>query len=340
MIKKIHLFFILVSALVCLGLVVGCTQTREAEKPKTSGQEIKVPSSFWPGGFWKDIAAKKGWFKEAGLNVSVIDVTEDYYASLADMIAGKMDSNAFPLFDLLIAVGDGADLVVVTAPDYPYGMDGIVAKAGIENIPALKGKRVGIAKNTYAEYALAIVLERNGLQPEDVIKKDVVVEKAKDLLLQDTVDAVVTFEPYTTEAIKQAGAKKIFDSSEIPKLTFSVDVFHRSFVEQRPEDVQAFVDVWHKTTRFIQENQKEAFGIIAEKYKFTLEDVEAHAKLDKILNLQENLVAYAFATGQESLHGASQNMIKFMKGKKLLKNQIDTIRIFDAQFIRNLEQDN
>ena len=73
----------------------------EAVGPKTTGLLMKVSRSNWPGQYWKEIADKKGWFEEAGLKIELIDTNPDYYASLQEMVAGKLDVNSFPLFDLL-----------------------------------------------------------------------------------------------------------------------------------------------------------------------------------------------------------------------------------------------
>jgi ABC-type nitrate/sulfonate/bicarbonate transport system substrate-binding protein len=39
----------------------------------TTGQPIKMARYYWPGFYWIEIAQHKGWFKDAGLQVELID---------------------------------------------------------------------------------------------------------------------------------------------------------------------------------------------------------------------------------------------------------------------------
>jgi NitT/TauT family transport system substrate-binding protein len=248
-----------------------------------------------------------------------------------------MEGNSFSLFDLIGYCVKGADLVVVSKTDSSFGIDGIVAKKGIKNIRDLKGKRVGIAQHTYAEYLLDVVLEHNRLAPEDVVKVEVVVEEASKLLLQGKVDAVVSWEPYLTQAVNKAGGRMLFDTSEIPGLNYGIDVFHRSFIEERPGDVQAYLNVWHKTTRFIKEYPEEAFTIIAEIYDTSPEEVRAIAQIDRISDLHYNMTSFSYAAGLASFHGSSRKMNNFIIRKGITKQRVDTTRIIDTRFVRALK---
>ena len=113
--------------------------------------------------------------------------------------------------------------------------------------------------------------------------------------------------------------------------------FHRSFIEERPGDVQAFVNVWHKTTEFIKENPGEALEIIAEIYDVPFEDVAAFAEGDKILDLRDNKVAFSYAAGFESLHGTAKQINDFMKNNDITDMTLDSIEFIDGQFIREVQ---
>lgn len=45
---------------------------------------IRVSAYYWPSMYWVDIANKKGWFKEAGLNVEAVDTNANFFASFDD----------------------------------------------------------------------------------------------------------------------------------------------------------------------------------------------------------------------------------------------------------------
>lgn len=334
MIKK-HIFSILVTAFLISG-TISCQPNVEKKAPKTSGLPIKMAKYYWPGEYWVEIADKKGWFKEAGLNVELVDTNPNYFKSLDDMVVGKMDVNIFSFFDLLSYNLKGAVLVAVINCDNSNGVEAIVARKGIETIRDLRGKKVGVTKGTYLDYILELVLSRNGMDIHDLLVTDVVPEKAPADFIEGKLDAIITWEPLVTEAIQKGKGRKLFDTSEIPGISPNVAAFHRSFIEQRGGDVQAIVNVWHRTITFIKENPKEAFGIIAEIYQKTPGEVQGMAQTDKINDLQDNLNSFSYSSELESLHGAfrylNNYMIKFGNTDKLL----DSTDCLDARFIRAL----
>ncbi|MDZ4242746.1 MAG: ABC transporter substrate-binding protein, partial [Candidatus Omnitrophota bacterium] len=195
--------------------------------PKTSGKPLRISRYYWPGQFWHDIAAQKGWFAAAGLNVELVDTNADYIGFLKMTAEGKLDVNGFTLFDLVRYNARGAELVGVIHTDDSTGADAIVARGAIGHVRELRGRRVGVARDSYLEYILSIALERVGLALSDVVLVDVQAEQAPEALHLGKVDAVVTWEPFATQSAFQAKGRRIFDSSEIPGISPALEVFPR-----------------------------------------------------------------------------------------------------------------
>ncbi|PSU48808.1 hypothetical protein C9J12_09875 [Photobacterium frigidiphilum] len=334
--KKIVVVTGILLALIIVGFAWWQSAPKMEEGPKTTGLPMKVARYYWPGEFWIEIADQKGWFEKAGLNVELVDSNPNYWGSLLDTVDGKIDTNTFILFDLIQFNAAGADLALVTNCDYSAGIDAIVAKPGIATIADLKGKTIGVDTGTYLEYILDVVLRQHGLKPGDVTKVKIAGEKAAEEFGKGKLDAIVTWEPVVSEAIAQSNGRKLFDTSEIPGLSPAVNVFHRSFIEERPGDVQAYVNVWHKTTLFIKENPDEAFGLIAEIYDVTPDEAQAFASLSRILDLRENLTSFSYGAGFESLHGAARQVNNFLIDQSTINKPLDSTEFIDASFIRAL----
>jgi len=217
-----------------------------------------------------------------------------------------------------------------------HGVNAIVARQEIVDIQGLRGKTIGLSKGTYLEYLLNVVLQKKGLSLKDVIIKDIVGEKAAENFIKRTVDAIVAREPLVTEAIEKGNGRKLFDDSKVPGISPSGIVFHRSFVEKRADDVQKLVNVWHKTTGFIKQNSRKAFEIVAAIYHVSPEEVGGLAKLDRILDLRDNLSAFTYAAGFESLHGSAKRINRFMIRNKTTQGRLDTADFLDSRFIRRL----
>jgi NitT/TauT family transport system substrate-binding protein len=333
-----------ISKLVIVGFILmiglsGCESgTDSIAKPKTTNLPFKIASAFWPGSYWIDIAHQKGWFKEAGLNVELVDTSADYLASLDDVVSGKLDVNGFSLFDVMKYNVAGAELVLVINADNSNGAEAILAKAGINSLKELKGKNVGVSEGSYLEYILNEALERAGVDKADVTISDMLTENAAAEIHKESVDAVITFEPFVSETLAINGIRKLFDSSEIPGISPNGPAFRRKFINERSGDVQAYVNTWHKTTEFIRENPKEAFAIIARIYDSSLGDVQAFTQVDKIQDLRENTVAHSFGSGFESLHGAARKINNFLIHDGVTDRQLDSTEFIDARFLRALTE--
>jgi NitT/TauT family transport system substrate-binding protein len=305
---------------------------------KASGKPLRISRYYWPGQFWHDIAAHKGWFAEAGLNVELVDTNSDYVGSLKMTAEGKLDVNGFTLFDLVRYNAQGAELVGVIHTDDSTGADAIVARGGIRHVRELRGRRVGVARDSYLEYILSIVLERAGLALSDVKLVDVQAEQTPEALRLGKVDAVVTWEPLAAEALEQAKGRRIFDSSKIPGLSPSLEVFPRRIIEERPEDVRRFVSVWHKTSQYMEKQPDEAFAIIAAIYKVTPQEVRHLATLDQINDYQESISGFSYGAGLESLHGSWRRMNEFIIREKKEGTLMDSTRYLDDRFLRELKR--
>ncbi|MGB5447164.1 MAG: ABC transporter substrate-binding protein [Psychromonas sp.] len=304
--------------------------------PQTSGLPIKVARYYWPGQYWIEIADKKGWFKTAGLNVELVDTNPNYYGSLQDMVAGKIDVNNFTLFDLMDFNAAGADLVLAINSDNSTGIEAIVARQTIATIEELKGKRIGVDIGSYLEYILDVVLKRHGLMPGDINKVQLAAEEAAEEFGKGKLDAIVTWEPFVSEVIEMRHGQKLFDTSEIPGISPNGQAFQRSFIEQRPEDVQAYVNVWYKTMQFIKLNPQQAYAIIADIYNVTENEVKAFAQLDQIMDLRDNMASFSYGAGFESLHGSARYINNFLIEKGHIKKPMDSTEFIDPTFIRTL----
>jgi NitT/TauT family transport system substrate-binding protein len=97
------------------------------------------------------------------------------------------------------------------------------------------------------------------------------------------------------------------------------------------------VQVWHQTTRFIQDHPQEAFGIIAGIYRVDPKEVQALAQVDRIMDLKENLTAFAVSPGYESLHTSARRMNHFLIKKGVTGKQLEIGKFLDPRFIQELK---
>jgi NitT/TauT family transport system substrate-binding protein len=317
-----------------VGLLIGCAPVEEP--PKTSGEVMNVAKNYWPGQFWIEIAYEKGWFDEAELNVKLVDTNEDYFQGVQDTADGHIDTNQLVLFDLMDSNLRGANLVAVMNSDISSGADGVVATKDIQQVADLKGKRIGIQKGTFTEFMAQTMLENSGVG--SMVEFIEVESDSPQPFIDKTVDALVTWDPHLETAVKQGSGRILFDSLLIPGMIPDLHVFKKQFIEERPEDVQAYINVWHRTTQYIKSNPDQAFQIIADVNNVPINDVKKLAEKATILDLAYNKQAFLFSNDFESLHGTSRKINNFMIEKGITDKQMDTTQFLDARFIRGVEE--
>lgn len=306
-----------------------------APRLHTSGLPLRISRAYQPGQFWVELAERQGWFQEAGLPVEVMEPRPED-APFARLAAGTVDAEAGSLFDLIRARTQDADLVLVVLCDQSLGTDGLVSREELDSIPSLRDKRVGAARGTQAEYLLSVVLQRRGLRLQDVTSVDLRGQSLVDAFAYGDVDALAAAEPLLTDALRRGAGRRLFDTSQLPGLIANGYAVRRELVERRPADVQALVSVWHRAATFFRERPEEAFALLAEAYQKKPAALQALCQRSKLLGLRDNLTAFAYATGFESLHGAARQIIAFLMQQGLTDQELDSTEFLDAQFLRNL----
>jgi NitT/TauT family transport system substrate-binding protein len=334
MMKKKILLGLLVFSL----FIVSCAPIDEGSESLNSDLVIKTAFMYWPGMYWIEIADKKGWFEEAGLNLELANDANVNFASSEKAIAdGEINTGLVPLFDLMNFRAANKNLVAIILADVSNGADQIVSRKEIENIQNLKGRKVGVPEESFLEFMLEKALEKNRLTNDDIIIINVQAENINELE-KGTVDAMLTWEPFASKLKEKINGKTIFDSSDIPGLIPDTIVFNKEFIENNPKEVQAFVNVWHKTTKFMKTNPEEAFQIIAEIYDVPVSEVQAFTQGVKILDLNDNKIAFSYAAGFESLHGTAKQINQFMIDKGITDKLLDSTQFIDARFIRGVQE--
>lgn len=323
------------AALCVVGVLMSACHSHAAPPPLSS-EPIRIASYVWPGSYWVDVAYDKGWFREAGLNVERVDVNLKYFESMLDVNSGKLQAMGFSHYDLVRHVAAGNDLAGIIAIDYSETADALIAKPNIHRLRDLRGKKIALHRGTYLEYLLSVVAKRDDLNLEDITLVDLPGDKAIQEFVAGRVDAVLSWEPYVSDA-KKAGGVQIFSAADFPGVTYSVFTLRRDFIEAHPREVQALTKIWQRAETFVRDNPHEACEIVARLSHEPLPYVEGLLGSDRVLDVTDNRRAFSYAAGFESLHGSWRRMNDFMLDRGLVSRRVDSPAHLDSRFIRALQ---
>ena len=200
---------ILLALLSVIGLVV--LTACDSSKPKSVGSPENVTISTYAGDhsalLW--IAKDRGYFSEHGVNVE-IETQESGPASLRDLLAGKVDLAAFAEFVFVRHIFEHPEIrtlaVVAQLDNYVQ----LVARKdhGITGVSELRNKRIGLVRNSAADYFLHIFLKLHQIPYQDIKVVDLPPsEQVKAIILGD-IDAAIVWKPFCQQMENELGKKR------------------------------------------------------------------------------------------------------------------------------------
>ena len=231
-----------------------------AVRANLSAAPLKVAFSDWPGWTAWEIAAQKGWFKKAGVDVELLWF--EYGPSMEAFTAGQVDAVMVTNGDALVTGAGGGKNVMITITDYSNGNDMIVARPGIKSVKDLKGKKIGIEVGFVSHLMLLNALEKNGLTESDVEIVPTPTSQTPQVLASGQVDAIAAWQPNSGEALKALpGATAIYSSANEPGLIYDTVVVTPQSLAQRRADWVKFVKVWDQVVAYLTDSATREDGI-------------------------------------------------------------------------------
>lgn len=170
---------------------------------------------------------------------------------------GVIDAAAVTLDEVLNLDRVGQQARVVLVLDVSDGADCVMAQPAVSSLAGLRGRRVAAEDVTLPTYMLSRGLQLAGLQLEDIQREPRALEDYDAALRKGEVDAVVAFEPYC-HRLEAEGARRIFDSTQLPGEIMDVLVVRQRYLEDHPEQVDALMRGWFAALGVIEERPSES----------------------------------------------------------------------------------
>lgn len=309
-------------------------------KNNNFGNLIKIKYGYqnWPGVLPYLVAYEKNYFKENGLDVTLVK-ENSYVDEINNVVSGKTDFiGDIALIDVVKDVSEGKSLKVILATDYSNGADGIVANKSIKNVSGLNGKIIAVEEGTLGEFLLFDALKKNKLVFSDVKTVNLSAQESAKAFINKKVDACVTYEPDLSEAILKGDGVAIFTSANSPGLIIDALVFRPEFVDKNYSQVQAVVKAYFKALDFIEKNQDKAYEIGSKYFEVSAKEFETQYKGIKQVPYNENVSLMTYGDSNTSLHGLINNAYSFLYLKGTVNKPIDSTDIIDPRFIRSLSK--
>ena len=314
-----------------MSVVLACAAGCARDDPP-SGDKITLGFSAWPGWFPWQVAHEQGLFKKNGIDVE-LRYFESYTESLNALSTGVIDANSQTLNDTLASVSGAAAQTIVLVNDNSTGNDKIIARSGITSVADLAGKRVAVEQGTVDHYLLLLALDQAGLAQKDITLVPLATDAAADAFAAGEVDAVGAFAPFTTTALKRRGSRAIATSAEFPGAIPDHLSVRTTLAQTRPGDVQALIDTWFETLRWIRDHREAAVTIMAKRAGVSVGDYRTYEAGTTIFTRRQNIDAFTPGTTPEHLNFQASRIIDFMMATGMVQERPSVDGLLDGRFV-------
>ena len=187
---------VVVAAAVIVFVVFGFLLLWKAPGPEKV-EKLRIGVSGDPVSALPYIAQAKGMFRSQGIEVSLENYAAGAY-SVRDLLDGKVDVAAASEFVLALRSFKTLDLRTVSTISSTDSNEVIARRdRGISKPEDLRGKRVGVAKGTSAEFFLSTFLSFNNVLPSVLQMIDLKPPEMVTALTEGKIDAASCFPPFS-----------------------------------------------------------------------------------------------------------------------------------------------
>ncbi|MGJ8677990.1 MAG: ABC transporter substrate-binding protein [Akkermansiaceae bacterium] len=300
-----------------------------------SAEPLKIAYSDWPGWVAWEIGIKKGWFKEAGVEVEF--EWYDYVASMDAYVAGAADAVCMTNGDALVTGATGKPSVCIILNDYSNGNDMIVASPKIKTIQDLKGKKVGVEEGFVCHLLLLKGLKDNGMEASDVTIVNTATDKTAEILQSGEVDAIGAWQPNSGQALKAvSGSTPIFTSKDAPGIIYDGLFVSAESLEKNKDEWAKVVSVWYKIVDYMkdEDNLDDALAILSKRVNLKPEEYEPFLEGTYILSLEEALERWKEGDDLGSVYGSTKYVDAFNLEFEVYEDAQDISKYLDPSLTK------
>lgn len=251
----------IMAALLCGGVAVGAAR----------GEEIAIAQygSSTSGMPWA-VALAKGFFKDAGVDITAIRASAGGSADLRNMIAGDLPYAESALAAVLTASKSGADIKIVsenvhTVANFVWV---VAPNSPIASLADLKGKRLTFTTpQSTSEVVERMIVAKQGLHNDDVrYLATGPYGAALTALSTGGADVALVAEPVFS-LNKDRVRALAWVRDHLPPIVSTIGVVPTKVAKERPEIVRGILLAHRRAVEFMRSNRTESAAIIAKVYK-------------------------------------------------------------------------
>lgn len=324
---------ILISAIVAgvIALILYTDRVSKAgDVPGRSSGPLLVGTNVWPGYEPLFLARELEYFADS-------DIRLVEYTSATEVIRGFRNETigvaALTLDEVMLLWQDDIRARVILVMDVSHGADAILSKPELKSLRDLRGKRVGIESSASGAYVISRALSTAQMSVRDITVIPLEVDEHEKAFNNGEIDAVVTFEPVRS-LLLSAGARQLFDSTQIPGEIVGVLVASEHTLKYRADELKRLVSGWFQALRYLDEHPQAAALLMSDRLRLSsTETLDAFEGL-RLMDYSEN--REMLGEDPTNLGSTAQRLASVMVEADLLRGDIDVTELLENSVLNDI----
>jgi NitT/TauT family transport system substrate-binding protein len=276
------------------------------------------------------VAKQKGYFKEAGLDVTGFITSAGGGTTIRNALASEIPYGEVALPAAIAAIRQGVDLTIVHAGVVSVADQVWVTRkddTSIKTFADLKGKKLGYSSpKSVTDMITTMLLDQAKLTGQVERKSTGAVSAGLTALREGGVDMNYVTEPVWSK--EKANYRLVWDSTKVaPQITQTVGIVKTDYLKKNPDKIRAIIAARKKGVDFIRQNPGEAAAILAREYK--IDPAHAQSAIEGILAMNSPY----WSGGKFDMAG----MNAMLKGLELVKavepGPFDWAKVMDESYL-------
>jgi NitT/TauT family transport system substrate-binding protein len=278
---------------------------------------LRIGTNVWIGSEPLYLARELG-----RLDPAAVQLVE--YPSASEVLRAfrneAIDGMVISLDELFGLAQDGFKPRIILVVDVSHGADVVVGRAGMRSMRDLKGRSVAVESGALGAFVLSRALALSGMQASDVTVVHLESNEQPSAFEKGEVDGAVTFDPYRAQLLR-AGAKTLFDSTQIPGEIVDLLAVRASVVDRQPRAIQSLLAGWFDAIDYMKLEPVDAARRMGIRQQTTGEQfLEAQHGL-QVPSRDENLRMLGGSSPELVVTG--RRLMALMQDAKLLRSGLD-----------------
>jgi NitT/TauT family transport system substrate-binding protein len=252
------------------------------------------------------------------------------------LLAGKLDIGGVVGADLFGLTAKVPNLKIIMVTDYSGEVDGILSSSKILKPEDLKGKKIAREDAPYEIVFVGEFLKRGGLTENDVQIVSMPGEEGAKAFMAGKVDAVATYDPFITKVLKvRKDAKQLFSPTGTSIIANSI-VAHGQVIEERRNDLLAYLRAIDKGSKLAKANPKEANDLMAKWLELSVAEIIAQRPKVRTLDITENKIVAFNPSNPLNLESSLRSASNILLESGRIKTLGDAATLIDGSLIKSL----